>query len=84
MSARAAEAVPFTPGAGLVGELARITLTGKRLGRHAEADGGQPPLSFMPGPRRLVTDLGWFRDDAESWPSERAADTIIATSGPVR
>jgi hypothetical protein len=39
MSARAAEAVPFTPGAGLVGELAGITLTGKRLGRHAEADG---------------------------------------------
>jgi hypothetical protein len=35
MSARAAGAVPFTPGAGLVG----ITLTGKRLGRHAEADG---------------------------------------------
>jgi hypothetical protein len=39
MAARAAAAVPFTPGAGLVGELAGITLTGKRLGRHAEADG---------------------------------------------
>ncbi len=39
MSARAAAAVPFTPGAGLVGELAGITLTGRRLGRHAEADG---------------------------------------------
>jgi hypothetical protein len=39
MSARAAQAVPFTPGAVLVGELAGITLTGKRLGRHAEADG---------------------------------------------
>jgi hypothetical protein len=39
MSARAAAAVPFTPGAALVGELAGITLTGKRLGRHAEADG---------------------------------------------
>jgi hypothetical protein len=39
MSARAAAAVPFTSGAGLVGELAGITLTGKRLGRHAEADG---------------------------------------------
>ncbi len=39
MSARAAEAVPFTRGAGLVAALAGITLTGKRLGRHAEADG---------------------------------------------
>ena len=39
MSARAAAAVPFTPGAGLVGELAGITLTGRRLGRRAEADG---------------------------------------------
>ena len=39
MSARAAAAVPFTPGAGLVGELAGIRLTGRRLGRHAEADG---------------------------------------------
>jgi hypothetical protein len=39
MSARAAAAVPFTPGAALVGELAGIELTAKRLGRHAEADG---------------------------------------------
>jgi hypothetical protein len=39
MSARAAAAVPFAPGAGLVGELAGIELTGRRLGRHAEADG---------------------------------------------
>ncbi len=39
MAARAAEAVPFTRGAGLVADLAGITLTGKRLGRHAEADG---------------------------------------------
>jgi hypothetical protein len=39
MSARAGAAVPFTPGAGLVGELAGIKLTGRRLGRHAEADG---------------------------------------------
>jgi hypothetical protein len=39
MSARAGAAVPFTPGAVLVGELAGITLTGRRLGRHAEADG---------------------------------------------
>ena len=39
MSDRAAAAVPFTPGAALVGELAGITLTGRRLGRHAEADG---------------------------------------------
>ncbi len=39
MAARAGEAVPFTPGAGLVAELAGIQLTGRRLGRHAEADG---------------------------------------------
>jgi hypothetical protein len=39
MAARAGEAVPFTPGAGLVAELAGIELTGRRLGRHAEADG---------------------------------------------
>ena len=39
MAARAAEAVPFARGAGLVADLAGITLTGKRLGRHAEADG---------------------------------------------
>jgi hypothetical protein len=39
MTARAAAAVPFTPGAALVGELAGIELTGRRLGRHAEADG---------------------------------------------
>ena len=39
MAARAAEAMPFTRGAGLVGELAGITLTGRRAGRRAEADG---------------------------------------------
>jgi hypothetical protein len=39
MSARAGAAVPFAPGAVLVGELAGIRLTGRRLGRHAEADG---------------------------------------------
>jgi len=39
MSARAGAAVPFTPGASLVGELAGITLTGRRPGRRAEADG---------------------------------------------
>ena len=39
MAARAAEAVPFTRGAGLVGALAGITLTGRRLGGSAEADG---------------------------------------------
>jgi len=39
MSARAGAAVPFAPGAGLAGELAGIELTGRRLGRHAEADG---------------------------------------------
>jgi hypothetical protein len=39
MNDRAAAAVPFTPAARLVGELAGITLTGKRAGRRAEADG---------------------------------------------
>ena len=39
MAARAAEAVPFTRGAGLVADLAGITLSGKRLDRSAEADG---------------------------------------------
>jgi hypothetical protein len=39
MTDRAAAAVPFAPAARLVGELAGIGLTAKRLGRHAEADG---------------------------------------------
>jgi len=39
MNARAGAAVPFAPGAALVGELAGIELTSRRLGRHAEADG---------------------------------------------
>jgi hypothetical protein len=39
MTDRAAAAVPFTSAARLVGELAGITLTAKRLGRCAEADG---------------------------------------------
>ena len=39
MTARAAAAVPFAAGARLVGELAGISLTGKRTGRRAEADG---------------------------------------------
>jgi hypothetical protein len=39
MTDRAAAAVPFTKAATLVGELAGITLTGKRAGRRAEADG---------------------------------------------
>ena len=39
MTDRAAAAVPFTKAAALVGELAGITLTGKRAGRRAEADG---------------------------------------------
>jgi hypothetical protein len=39
MAARAAAAVPFTPGAALVGELAGVSITGRRLGRSAEADG---------------------------------------------
>ena len=39
MSDRAAAAVPFVPAARLVGELAGITLTSRRLGRRAEAGG---------------------------------------------
>lgn len=39
MCARAAAAVPFAAAARLVSELAGITVTGKRAGRRAEADG---------------------------------------------
>jgi hypothetical protein len=39
MTARAAAAVPFAAAAKLVGELAGVSLTGKRAGRRAEADG---------------------------------------------
>jgi len=39
MCARAAAAVPFAAAARLAGELAGITVTGKRAGRRAEADG---------------------------------------------
>jgi hypothetical protein len=39
MTARAAAAVPFAAAARLVGELAGISLTSKRTGRRAEADG---------------------------------------------
>jgi hypothetical protein len=39
MTDRAAAAVPFTAAARLVGELAGITITGRRAGRRAEADG---------------------------------------------
>ena len=39
MAGRAGAAVPFTPAAKLVGELAGIEMGGKRLGRRAEADG---------------------------------------------
>jgi hypothetical protein len=39
MTARAAAAVPFAAAAQLVGELAGITLTGRRAGRQAEVDG---------------------------------------------
>jgi hypothetical protein len=39
MTARAAAAVPFAAAARLAGELAGISLTGKRAGRRAEADG---------------------------------------------
>jgi hypothetical protein len=39
MAARAAAAVPFAAAARLIGELAGVTLTGRRTGRSAEADG---------------------------------------------
>jgi hypothetical protein len=39
MTARAAAAVPFAAAARLVAELAGVTLTGRRAGRRAEADG---------------------------------------------
>jgi len=39
LCARAAAAVPFAAAARLVSELAGLPLTGKRAGRHAEADG---------------------------------------------
>jgi hypothetical protein len=39
MAARAAAALPFAKAAALIGDLAGITLTGKRAGRSAEADG---------------------------------------------
>ena len=39
MTARAAAAVPFAAAAKLISELAGLTLTGKRAGRRAEADG---------------------------------------------
>ncbi|MGI8450119.1 MAG: hypothetical protein ACR2MP_23665, partial [Streptosporangiaceae bacterium] len=39
MAARAAAAVPFSAAAALVGDLAGITLTSRRAGRSAEADG---------------------------------------------
>jgi hypothetical protein len=39
MTARAAAAVPFAAAAKLISELAGITLTGRRAGRQAEADG---------------------------------------------
>ena len=39
ITARAAAAVPFAAAARLISELAGITLTGKRAGRRAEADG---------------------------------------------
>jgi hypothetical protein len=39
MTARAAAAVPFAAAARLVGALAGLTLTGRRAGRRAEADG---------------------------------------------
>ena len=49
MTARAAAAVPFGAAARLVGELAGITLTGKRAGRRAEADGNAAAARISAG-----------------------------------
>jgi hypothetical protein len=49
MTARAAAAVPFAAAARLVGELAGITLTGKRAGRRAEADGNAAAARISAG-----------------------------------
>ena len=46
MTARAAAAVPFAAAARLVGELAGLTLTGRRAGRRAEADGQAAAVSI--------------------------------------
>ena len=48
MTGRAAAAVPFAAAARLAGELAGITLTGKRAGRRAEADGRAAAASSGP------------------------------------
>ena len=52
MTARAAAAVPFAAAASLISELAGITLTGKRAGRRAEAD-GKAAAAGDPGPGQL-------------------------------
>ena len=49
MTARAAAAVPFAAAARLVGELAGITLSGKRAGRRAEADGNAAAARISAG-----------------------------------
>jgi hypothetical protein len=49
MTARAAAAVPFAAAARLVAELAGITLTGKRAGRRAEADGNAAAARISAG-----------------------------------
>jgi hypothetical protein len=49
MTARAAAAVPFAAAARLAGELAGITLTGKRAGRRAEAGGNAAAARISAG-----------------------------------
>jgi hypothetical protein len=55
MTARAAAAVPFRSAASLVGELAGITLTGRRAGRRAEADGNAAAAVIEAGAAAIAT-----------------------------
>ena len=54
LTARAAAAVPFAAAARLVSELAGISLTGKRAGRRAEADGNAAAAVIEAGARAIA------------------------------
>ena len=60
MTARTAAAVPFAKAAGLLGELAGIQLTVKRVERSAEAAGAGPARRSAPKPMRSAR-AGWCR-----------------------
>jgi hypothetical protein len=55
MTARAAAAVPFAAAARLAGELAGFTLTGKRAGRRAEADGNAAAAVIAAEPAAVMS-----------------------------